>query len=262
MDDRVHAPGSSVSSGHPATDRYLAERFERVRGMSSRFSAAICARIVHRQPRIGVKGPIAEIGAFEGRFLIPLALGLGPGERAYAIDTFDWPDKRVEERFLEHCRAAGLARGQVVAVKRDSTSLTASELDTLIDGEPVRFFHIDGDHKPDSLAHDLALAHAALHPEGVIGVDDMLHPEFPLLAAVVHAYLRAHREMRLFCVIDREDIVAAAKFLICRAEAVSLYEDDLMTHFAAAHYTLGGDALGHLCVVLTPNPRIFLFDEP
>jgi hypothetical protein len=31
-----------------------------------------------------------------------------------------------------------------------------------------------------------------------------------------------------------------------------------MTRFAAAHYTLGGDALGHLCVVLTPNPRMFV----
>ena len=137
----------------------------------------------------------------------------------------------------------------------DSRSLSPAELKALV-GE-VRFFHLDGDHRYDSLAHDLALAHAVLHPDGVICVDDMLHPEFPFLVVAVHDYLRAHPEMRLLCVIDREDIVAAAKFLICRAEAVALYEADLMESFRAVQYTLGGDALGHLCVVLTPKPRIF-----
>ena len=58
------------------------------------------------------------------------------------------------------------------------------------------------------------------------------------------------------CVIDREDIVAAPKFLICRADAVALYETDLMQRFAAQHFVLGGDAMGHHCVVLTPEPRL------
>jgi hypothetical protein len=96
-----------------------------------------------------------------------------------------------------------------------------------------------------------------LHPQGVICTDDMLHPEYPFLVLAVHDYLRAHPEMRLLCVIDREDIVAAAKFLICRADAVALYEDDLMASFRSVQYLMGGDALGHLCVVLTPEPRIF-----
>jgi hypothetical protein len=58
------------------------------------------------------------------------------------------------------------------------------------------------------------------------------------------------------CVIDREDIVGAAKFLLCHAEAVSLYDADLMQTFKAQHLAIGGDAMGHLCVVLTPEPRL------
>ena len=95
-----------------------------------------------------------------------------------------------------------------------------------------------------------------LHPKGLICLDDMLHPGYPFLVTTVEHWLRANPDMRLMCVLDREDIVAAPKFLICHVDAVPLYENDMMRHFSAYHFVLGGDALGHFCVVLTPNPRI------
>ncbi len=247
----------AIVSGHPVIDRYLADGYAAVPGMSSRFAATICGHLVRRQSELGIVGNIAEIGTFEGRFFIALALGLAPGEHAYGFDAFDWPDPGVLDRFLGHCDRCGLAPERFTAIRRDSRSVEpGAGLSALVGEAPIRFFHIDGDHGPDSLTHDLALAHHALHPHGIICLDDMLHPEFPFLVVAVHAYLRAHPEMRLFCVIDREDIVAAAKFLICRAEAVALYEGDLMTAFRDVQYLMGGDALDHHCVVLTPNPRV------
>ena len=248
---------TAVLSGHPAVDHYLADGFDRVRGMSSRFATAICAYLVHRQTELGLVGPVAEIGAFEGRFLIALALALAPDERAYGFDTFSWPDAGVQERFLANCAENGLEAARVAAIARDSRTIAAQEMPALVGGERVRFFHIDGDHTRESLAHDLALAEAVLHPQGIVCVDDMLHPEYPFLVLAVHDLLVRRPEMRLLCVIDREDIVAAAKFLLCRANAVPLYEADLMQRFRSVQYTLGGDALGHLCVVLTPEPRVF-----
>jgi hypothetical protein len=246
-----------IVSSHPAIDRYLTEGYAAVPGMSSRFAAAICGHVVRRQTELGIAGGVAEIGAFEGRFFIALALGLADGEHAYGFDTFDWPDEGVIDRFRENCERHGLAPERFTAVKRDSRTVKdGAALKSLIGEAPVRFFHIDGDHGLDSLAHDLALAHAALHPQGVICLDDMLHPEFPFLIVAVHAYLQAHPEMRLLCVIDREDVVAAAKFLICRAEAAALYEQDLMASFRNVQYIMGGDALGHHCVVLTPEPKV------
>jgi Methyltransferase domain len=246
-----------AASGYEPVDAYLADGFERVRGMSSRFSAAICARVLRRQSEAGIGGPVVEIGTFEGRFLIAMALALEPGERAYGFDTFDWPDGKVEERLLSNCRAHGVQPERVAAVKRDSRNIAPIELRNATDGRAVRFLHVDGDHNPATLTSDLALAQSVIHPQGVIAIDDMLHPEFPFLVVAVHEHLKAHPHMRLMCVIDREDIVAAAKFLLCRADAVALYEQDLMTRFAGYHYIMGGDAMAHLCVVLTPKPRIF-----
>ncbi len=244
-------------SGHLPIDRYLASGYTAVPGMSSRFAAGVCGHLVRRQTELGITGNIVEIGTFEGRFFIALALGLAPGEHAYGFDMFDWPDDGVLARFRGHCERHGVAPDRFTALQRDSGSVKPGiELATLIGDARVRFFHIDGDHGPESLAHDLALAHDALHPRGIICLDDMLHPEFPFLVVVVHDYLRAHPDMRLFCVIDREDIVAAAKFLICGAEAVPFYADDLMTSFREVQYIMGGDALGHHCVVLTPTPRV------
>ena len=47
---------AAIVSGHPAVDRYLAEGFGAVPGMSSRFATAICGHLVRRQTELGVKG--------------------------------------------------------------------------------------------------------------------------------------------------------------------------------------------------------------
>ena len=84
-----------IASGHPAIDLYLAQSYERVRGMSSRFAAAICGHLIGRQSALGIDGELVEIGTFEGRFFIALALLLKPGEHALGIDVFTWPSPAV-----------------------------------------------------------------------------------------------------------------------------------------------------------------------
>jgi hypothetical protein len=116
--------------------------------------------------------------------------------------------------------------------------------------------HIDGEHSHECLGHDLELAQAVLHPSGVIAIDDMLHPAYPTLITAVLDFLVRHAEIRVMCIIDREDISAAAKFLLCRADAVARYEQDLMASFKRFHYIVGADVMGRLTLVLTPEPRL------
>lgn len=245
-----------IKTGVAAVDQYLEHGYEQVRGFSSRFSATICGHLLRKQSELGIRGSIAEIGTFEGRFFIAMALALREGEQAYGFDLFDWPGSDVLERLLANAAANGLARERFTPLTYDTAKLSPADFSRVTGGAPLRFIHIDGDHTPAALTQDLSLAHASLHPQGLICVDDMLHPAFPFLVVVVHDYLKQHPEMRLMCVIDRVDIIGAPKFLLCRADAVQLYERDLMDVFKTQHLTIGADAMGHLGVVLTPQPRL------
>src|ERR1041384_3916078 len=252
-------------SGNAAVDRYIAQGYETVRGMSSRFAATICGHIIRRQSELGIKGHIAEIGTFEGRFFIAMALGLAEGERALGIDTFNWPNEGLLDLFHSHCARLGLARERYTAIKanvRDRSAddirkaLAGQKLATQASEEKVRFWHLDGDHSREALSADLDLSAATLHRQGIICLDDMLHPGYPLLIVAVHEWLERHPDWRVLCVIDREDIVAAAKFLLCHKDVVALFEQDLMDTFKAQHWVLGSERERHYWEVRRPQPRL------
>ena len=249
----------AFSSGNPAVDRYIAQGYQTVRGMSSAFAATICGHIIRRQSELGITGHIAEIGTFEGRFFIALALGLADGEHALGIDTFNWPNEGLLDLFHSHCARLGLARERYTAIKGNVRDLSPDDIRKALGGrgtDKVRFWHLDGDHSREQLLLDLALAESTLHPRGMICLDDMLHPGYPLLVVAVHEWLERHPDWRVLCVIDREDIVAAAKFLLCHKDVVALFEQDLMDTFKAQHFVLGSEWERYFCVVLTPNPRL------
>jgi hypothetical protein len=224
--------------------------------MSSRFAAAICGRLICRQSALGIAADLVEIGTFEGRFFIAMALLLQRGEHALGIDRFTWPDPGVYDRFLGNCARAGLPPNSYTAWRADTRMLTLTDLRARLPSGLARFVHVDGEHIPECLTQDLELAHAVLHPDGVIAVDDMLHPGYPTLITTVLDYLARHPEMRVLCIVDRESITAAAKFLICRIDRVALYEQDLMTTFARFHYVIGTLVMGHFTLVLTPDPTL------
>ena len=243
-----------VSVPTPAA-RYLEDGYLAVRGMSSPFAARIIVALLARQTASGVRGHVAEIGVFEGRLLIAMALTLADGERALAIDHFAWPDPGVRGRFEANLAAHGVPAGRVVVRQGDSRLLTPRRLIAALGG-PVRFFHVDGEHTAEHLAGDLRLAAAAAAPEGVVALDDMLHPGYPTLVLTVHAFLDANPEWRVLAIVDRQDIVGAAKYLLCRGPAVEGYAAWLRAAFAAQVWPLGADFGAYRALVLTPEPRL------
>ncbi|MEX0590490.1 MAG: class I SAM-dependent methyltransferase [Xanthobacteraceae bacterium] len=245
----------NLSSGISAVDRYLADGFLSVPGMSSRFAAVIAGATMRLQSENGIAGHAAEIGTFEGRFFLALAHALREDERAIGIDTFTWPDTGLIDRFEKNCAKHG-PTGRMITLKADSRKLKPEELLAKAPGKRIRFFHIDGEHTPDHLSKDLALAHATIDPRGVICLDDMLHPGYPTLALTVDVFLRAHPEMRVFCVVDREDIVAAAKFMICREEHAAFYADGLTRAFPQHVWPLGADFGAYKALVLAIEPKL------
>src|SRR5579863_1527371 len=183
-----------------AAERYLAEQFHRVKGASSKIGAIAATRVLAAQSANGVRGSIAEIGVFEGRFFIALALCAAPGEKLIATDVFTWPDDGVADRFLANCRAAGVNTEDVVVQKAATQNLTPQAYRQAAGG-PVRFLHVDGAHQYDAVLHDLRLAKAALHPQGVICLDDVLHPLYPALTIAAGDWLKANPDFTIFAIV-------------------------------------------------------------
>lgn len=245
-----------LPTGNPRLDRYLAEGYHTVRGMSSAFAASIAGHLIRRQGEIDVSGGLAEIGTFEGRFFIAMALGLRPGEHAVGVDVFTWPSEAVLDHLHENCHRFGLTAADYTAIKGNTRILGAGPLAAVTGGAPFRFFHIDGEHDDANVTQDLDLAAPLMHRHGLICLDDMLHPGYPELTESVHRWLRTHPEWRVLAIIDREDIVAAAKYVLCRVDSVDLYEKDLLETFSAQVFPMGADVIGHFTMVLTPAPRL------
>jgi len=252
--------GDGFASDLPVLDAYLDEGFESVFGMSSRFSATILGWLMKRQTELGVHGHAAEIGTFEGRFFIAMCLALAPGERAFGNDIFEWPSPKVLDNLRTNLARHGVAEAITVIDKGRSDALSAASIRASLGGGDVRVFHVDGDHQRPSFLHDIDLAASVMHPNGLIVLDDMLHPEYPLLIVALHHWLEANRDWRVLVTIDREDVVAAAKIVLCRNDAVALYEEALMERFRPQLYVMGSEWERFWSVVLTPRPRLARVD--
>jgi len=245
----------AILSGLSIVDRYLTEGYDAVPGMSSRFAAAIAARLLAIQSDLGVAGHFAEIGTFEGRFFIALAQALQPGEKAVGIDLFDWPNAQVIDRFHANCRRHGVPEERRVTLKADSRTMKPADL-LAATGGPIRLFHVDGEHSRAALSRDLSLVSSVMGEGGIIILDDMLHPGYPTLMVAVQAFLEANPDWVPLCVIDRETIVAATKFVLCPRAWFKRYEVALLEAFKDNIWPLGADFEPHWCLVLSLDTRL------
>lgn len=235
---------------------YLDGPYRTTPGMSSLFAARISTHLLAFQASIGIEGHVFEIGTYKGRFFAALALALEEGDRAIGIDHFEWPDDTVWDAFLATCLLARVPEEAMVGVKCDSRTWPLAEFDRLLNGRAVRFAHIDGEHTVEHLENDLELALSRLHPGGLLCLDDMLHPAYPRLPLLVDAFLKRHPDLHVCCVIDREDIVAAPKYLICREEYFQIYEDALVAAFPDKLFVLRSEFERRPAIILTPEPKL------
>ena len=245
-----------TTSGVAAVDRYLENGFVAVPGMSSRFAAGIVCGLMRIQTSQGVSGHAVEIGTFQGRVFIALAPALQSGALAGGLGTVAWPTPAGRGRLGASCNRYGIEPGQRITWKARSTDIGPEALGDRLEGGRVRLFHLDGDHTRPSLAHDLELATSVLCPGGLIVLDDMLHPGYPMLMVAVHEYLQRHPEMTVLCVIDRESLTAASKFVLCEAAWFKRYEAVLLEDYKAHIWPMGARFEPHWCLVFSPDTAL------
>lgn len=167
---------------HAPLDNYMATGFDAVEGWCSPRLADFCKLIDSHQRERGVRGGVAEIGVHHGRFFMLLNSLTEADEPSWAIDVFDDQTLNIDSsgrgskgRFVDNMEKYDRHAGKnVTAVSADSTTTLLSEVVTT----PVRIFSVDGGHTAEHTISDLKAAQTVLHPEGVVILDDILHPHW------------------------------------------------------------------------------------
>jgi len=238
-----------------AAHDYLTKYYSGVAGFSSLFSAEVAAVLLSYQNVAAIAGSIGEIGVMKGRSFISLALHAQPDDVCLAIDRFDWP-ANVYNLFFENCQKFGVDWERVVPVIAQTQDLKAADILAHAKGRPLRYLHIDGGHEPWILSHDLELANAVMAPGGIMCLDDMLHPMYPELPVIVHAFLAQHRDWAVFCIVDRADVIAASKYLLCRTEFIERYQAILCEKFSSYVFVHPAEFAMSRALILTKDTAL------
>jgi hypothetical protein len=164
-------------------------------------------------------GPVAEIGVFEGKFLIGLCktFETSPTNKAAAIDVFDMQQFNLDgagvgklDVLKKNLDAHGIDQNWLDYVQADSLALGPRDANRLIDTiGPCKFFSVDGCHEVVHTVNDIEFAMSVTANDGIIAVDDYTNPQWPgVQEAVARMYL-----MRDFAFIPL--LVTSNKLLLC-----------------------------------------------
>lgn len=184
-------------------------------------------------------GPVAEIGVFEGKFLIGMVKTFDPA-RAFAhaaIDVFDMQQfnldgagvgklAKLDSNMADH----GIAPTLVDKVRVDSLTLRAADAANLIARHgKFKLFSVDGCHEVTHTMNDIEFAMQVTDPAGIITVDDYLNPDWPgVLEAVSKMYL-----LRNFSFVPL--VYVGNKLLLCSYSYHEKYLEAVRAYVKATH---------------------------
>jgi hypothetical protein len=207
------------------------KQIDSVEGWLEPTAAYLSSFLMHYQNTEGIKGDVAEIGVFKGKYFLTLATALNEGECAVAIDVFDDFSATVDAVGYKELGAKAesirngfeanttrfLAPEMLRIIHGDSATLSATDVRQV--GGPFRFFSVDGGHSRAAVRHDLALADSTMSDDGILSIDDFQNMQWP---GVITAF---------FEYIDQANFVPFAiipnKLLCSRPGSSSSYRDVL-----------------------------------
>lgn len=196
---------------------YLESDFKNVEGWCSPWLWKAINLISGYQDYIGLSNPLAEIGVYHGKFLIPLILTRRSLVNNYAIDVFDMQQFNLDgagegniERLKTNMAIAGIPQTAVEILKADSTALPRdkiSEIRQITCG--FSMFSIDGCHTLIHTLNDIEIAMELTHEGGVIFIDDFESQHWPEVSeAVARLYIQRTPKFVPLCVLHNKLILA------------------------------------------------------
>lgn len=144
------------------------------------------------QKRNGISGNLFEIGTYQGKSAILLALMVDTNKERFAIcDDFDNKKNNipVKQLFLKNLNSFFKDISFTEIYSKESSQLNSKEC------KNIRFFHIDGGHSADETYQDLQLASRSIIESGIIAVDDLFNEFWPGVMEGVYKFLTSNKEL-------------------------------------------------------------------
>ncbi|MFJ9696994.1 class I SAM-dependent methyltransferase [Kitasatospora sp. NPDC101183] len=155
---------------------------------------AAFTHLLSTQSATGVTGDVLELGCYLGRSTVLIGDHLRPGERLTVCDLFDsdaGDAANAAEMAMSYRRTLTRTafESNYLAFHQELPEIIQAPTSVLADGRipagSCRFVHVDASHLYEHVAGDIAVARAALRPDGVIALDDYRSEHTPGVSAAV-----------------------------------------------------------------------------
>jgi hypothetical protein len=210
-------------------DRYIHSGYKEVHGWLEPFSARYIGALAGLQRESGISGASVEIGVHHGKLFILLHLA-GSRRKDLAIDVFDDQHLNVDrsghgdrKRFIANVIRWGGTPAAIEILQKSSLNVSEEEILARV-GRSV-LFSVDGGHTEECAFHDLKLADAVLHPQGVVILDDFFNESWPEVCLGAMKYF-ADPNTRL-----RPFALTAGKMYLCTGENNAFYRNNMRVRF-------------------------------
>jgi hypothetical protein len=144
--------------------------------------------------------------------------------------------------FLHNLSNYDANEGRNVKVTKGDSTDSSLDLNAKIPNGSIRFFSIDGGHTPQHTINDLKIAEKAINNQGVVIVDDILHPCWLGVLEGTLKYLSAFPNLVPFALGDN-------KLFLCKLSYKEKYYNHMMTFPGKNHSGFNLKFFGHDVIV-------------
>ena len=200
-------------------DYFASEGHKKIKGWLSPHTLSLLYHFCQFQDDHAIKGNIAEVGVFQGRFFIALCLMLRDKEKAIAIDVFEDQQYNLDQSgvgdydiFINNIQQVLGDCHDIHIIKSDSLAVTRDRLLREFGGHKARIFSIDGCHTATHTESDLHLASHTIVSGGIVILDDFENQNWPGVQQGTEDFLNHEGCLRPFALAYNKLYLTTADF--------------------------------------------------